>query len=313
VSGILEISRLEPVDIRTIWKREENDFTPWLVDNIDLLAEKLNLELSVIESEKKTGSFQADIFAEDSEGYPVIIENQFGKTDHDHLGKSLTYLTNLEAKTMIWLCEDPRPEHVKAITWLNEQTPPDISYYLVKIEAYSISGSPPAPLFVPIVSPSPILKEAGVTKKELVERHVKRLDFWEKLLMKSASKTSLFANITPKKDNWIETSAGKAGLRYNYVILMDSARVELYIDTGYEEQNKKIFDDFYLDKDTIESEFGEPLDWQRLELKRACRIAAWITKRGLKDEGMWNTLQNEMIDKMIRLENVLSKRIKDLQ
>jgi len=141
----MEISRLESVDVRTIWKKEERDFTPWLADNIDLLSEKLNIELSFMEKEKPTGTFETDILAEDSESNLVIIENQFGKSDHDHLGKTLTYLANIEAKTAIWICEDPRPEHIKVIDWLNEL--PDLSFYLVKIEAYKISNSPPSATF----------------------------------------------------------------------------------------------------------------------------------------------------------------------
>jgi len=289
----MEISRLESVDVRTIWKKEERDFTPWLADNIDLLSEKLNIELSFMEKEKPTGTFETDILAEDSESNLVIIENQFGKSDHDHLGKTLTYLANIEAKTAIWICEDPRPEHIKVIDWLNEL--PDLSFYLVKIEAYKISNSPPAPHFVLVTGPSVSAKEVGAKKIELAERHLKRLDFWEKLLEKSIKMTPLFSNIKPKKDNWIETNAGIAGIRYVYVILMDSARIELYIDTGEQEKNKNIFDKLYSEKDKIESELGEPIDWQRLELKRACRI--------------WDQLQEEMINKMIKFERVMKKRI----
>lgn len=301
------------MDIRKVWKREEKDFTPWLAENIDVLAERLNIDLSVIERERKTGPFEADLFAEDSESNPVIIETQFGKSDHDHLGKLLTYSTNLEAKTAIWICEDPRPEHVKATTWLNESTPPDVSFYLVKLEAYSISGSPPAPHFVVVVGPSQIIKEAGVEKKEWAKRHLERLEFWDQLLKKSAQLTPLFLNIKPKRDNWIETSAGKSGLRYSYVILMDSARIELYIDTGDGMQNKKIFDELYSEKDQIESEFGESIDWQRLDMKRASRIAVLIKGRGLKDKDKWDKLQEEMIDKMIRFEKVFKKRIQTLK
>jgi len=152
-------------------------------------------------------------------------------------------------------------------------------------------------------------KEVGAKKIELAERHLKRLDFWEKLLEKSIKMTPLFSNIKPKKDNWIETNAGIAGIRYVYVILMDSARIELYIDTGEQEKNKNIFDKLYSEKDKIESELGEPIDWQRLELKRACRIAIWITNIGLLNQDKWDQLQEEMINKMIKFERVMKKRI----
>jgi len=64
--------------------------------------------------------FEVDLLAEEPNGDYVIIKNQSGKSDHDHLGKLLTYLANLGAKTAVWICEDPQPEHVEAINWLNK-------------------------------------------------------------------------------------------------------------------------------------------------------------------------------------------------
>jgi len=40
----------------------------------------------------------------------------------------LAQLTNLEAKTAIWITGDPRPEHVSALGWLNEATSRDIAF-----------------------------------------------------------------------------------------------------------------------------------------------------------------------------------------
>ena len=82
------------------------------------------------------GNFQVDLIAEDEDGDRVIVENQLEATDHDHLGKLITYLTNLEAKAAIWITTDPRLEHIKAIQWLNESTPGDIDFYLVRLAAY---------------------------------------------------------------------------------------------------------------------------------------------------------------------------------
>ena len=80
---------------------------------------------------------------EDDNGQVVIIENQLTKSDHDHLGKLITYLTAIEAKVAIWIVSDPRPEHVGAIGWLNESSP--AAFYLLKLEAIKIGDSTPAP------------------------------------------------------------------------------------------------------------------------------------------------------------------------
>ncbi|MBA3013900.1 MAG: DUF4268 domain-containing protein, partial [Desulfobulbaceae bacterium] len=130
------IGKLRRVPLRDVWKHEAIDFTKWLQDNIDVLSEVVDLNLSNPESEQAAGAFSVDLVAEDESGNPVIIENQLEKSDHDHLGKILTYLVAMAAKTAIWIVADPRPEHVSAITWLNESS--SASFYLLKIEAIVI-------------------------------------------------------------------------------------------------------------------------------------------------------------------------------
>ena len=114
------IGRLEKVDLRKVWFNEAKDFSKWLENNLDILSEQIGFDLSPIEREKSAGAFSVDIFPEGPTGDTVVIENQFEKTDHDHLGKVITYLSNLEAKTAIWITSEPRPEHITAINWLNE-------------------------------------------------------------------------------------------------------------------------------------------------------------------------------------------------
>jgi len=311
----MSIGKLEKVSLREIWKNEAKGFTQWLEENIEVLNESLDLSLASVETESGVGTFAVDLLAEDDNGNVVVIENQLEKTNHDHLGKVLTYLTGLEAKTAIWICSDPRPEHSKVITWLNEATPADISFYLIKVEGVRIEDSSPAPLFSIICAPSEEAKEAGQKKKEFAERHYKRMEFWEGLLVKSRKKTKLHANITPGKWGYIGASAGKPGLALNYIITKDRGDVELYIDCGKgsEEENKKIFDTLYSKKQEIEKDFGGSLDWDRLDGKRASRIKASFTGIGLYDEDKWDALQDKMIDAMIRLEKALKRYIKRLE
>lgn len=112
------IGRLQRISLRDVWKHEALDFTKWLQENIEVLNEVIDLNLSNPESERSAGAFSVDLVAEDESGNPVIIENQLEKSDHDHLGKILTYLVAMAAKTAIWIVADPRPEHVSTITWL---------------------------------------------------------------------------------------------------------------------------------------------------------------------------------------------------
>ncbi len=166
------IGRLERVPLRELWPDEARDFTPWLADNLDLLAEHLGLQLALVEQEASAGDFAVDIVAETEKGDTVVIENQLERTDHDHLGKLITYLSNLDAKVAIWITANPRAEHEKAVQWLNELAPADTAFYLVKVEAYRIEESPPAPLFTVVAGPSAESREIGSRKKELAERHI---------------------------------------------------------------------------------------------------------------------------------------------
>lgn len=172
--------RLEKVPLRGIWPNEARDFTTWLAENLDFLGEALGLSLSLVEQEAAAGIFSADVLAEDADGNPIIIENQLERTDHDHLGKLITYLSNLDAKTAIWITSDPRPEHEAAIHWLNQTLPADVALYLVKLDAYRIGDSSSAPLLTVVAGPSPEAKQIGGQKKELAQRHVLRLEFWGK-------------------------------------------------------------------------------------------------------------------------------------
>lgn len=301
------VGRLEKVELRKVWIKEAKDFTTWLENNLDILSEHIGFDLSPLEREKSTGTFLADIFAEGPNGDTVVIENQLEKTDHDHLGKLITYLSNLEAKTAIWITSDPRPEHVTAINWLNEISPPDTSFFLVKVEAYRIGESEPAPLFTAICAPTEEAKQIGEQKQHLAERHLRRFDFWRQLLEKAKSKTNLHSNVSPGKDNWVTAGAGKSGMGWCYVIKMDKGTVELFIDRGPDKKDEtdKIYEKILNDRDKIEEQFGEPLIWDKIEGRRVCRIKSICEVGGLKDTDLWDQIQEDLIDRMIRLEKAL--------
>ena len=120
-----------------------------------------------------------------------MIENQLEGTNHDHLGKLITYLSNLDAKTAVWITSHPRPEHERAVHWLNEVLPADMAFYLLQIEAYRIGDSAPAPKFTVVAGPTREARPAGEQKNELAERHLLRLEFWKPPLERARSRTRL--------------------------------------------------------------------------------------------------------------------------
>jgi len=303
------VGKLEKVDLRKVWIREAKDFNTWLANNLDVLSEQIGFSLSLIEKEKSAGAFSVDIFAERSNGSAVVIENQLEQTDHDHLGKLITYLSSLEAKTAIWITSTPRAEHVKAVNWLNEISPVDTAFFLVKVEAYRIGESEPAAFFTTICAPSAEVKQIGEQREDLAERHVKRLDFWKQLLERAILKTTLHSNVSPSKENWIAAGAGKSGMGWSYAITMNKGSVELFIDRGPEKEEKeetdKIFDAIRAEREKIENRFGETLIWDKVDGRRICRIKSVSEIGGLKDTQLWPKILEDMVDRMIRLEKAL--------
>ena len=306
------IQKITRIPLRDAFKHEALDFTRWLEENIDVLSDCLDITLSNAEREQAAGDFSVDIVAEDDSGAKVIIENQLEKSDHDHLGKVITYLVALEAKTAIWIVADPRPEHVSAITWLNESS--TANFYLLKLEAIKIGNSAPAPLLTLIVGPSESTKAVGKAKQEFAERYDLRRTFWKGLLDYAKSKTRLHIGISPGRQNWIGTGAGRSGLGYNYVVWEHEAAAELYIDRGKDcdAENKAIFDALHAKKTEIEAVFGGPLEWQRLDSKRACRIRKSIPVAGYRDEERYAEAFSGMVDAMIQLEKSLKPHIQKL-
>lgn len=147
-------------DLREVWSHEAHDFTPWLAKNINILSETIGIDISIEDSEASVGDFNVDIFAVDADtGKKIIIENQLEETDHDHLGKLITYASGKAADLVIWLVRKARPEHRAAIEWLNNHTDEGVGFILCEIKVFRIGNSEPAPKFEIIEQPNDWVKE----------------------------------------------------------------------------------------------------------------------------------------------------------
>ena len=176
-----ELGKLERVDVRKAWEDEAQDFTPWLADNLNFLAAELGLELELEETEKAVGRYRADILALVSQtDERVLIENQLGRADLQHLGQVLAYLAGLEAKIVVWIATDFRDEHLSAIRWLNEQTMDPFAFFAVKISAVQIGDSLLAPIFEVLERPNEWDRQVQVATRpgRLSERGVFQREFW---------------------------------------------------------------------------------------------------------------------------------------
>ena len=105
----------------------------------------------------RVGKFSLDIIGREvATGSAVVIENQYGPTDHGHLGQILTYAGGTKPTTVVWVAEEFREEHRAALEWLNTHTDPSIRFFGVRLAAVTLDGAPGgliAPFLELVVSP----------------------------------------------------------------------------------------------------------------------------------------------------------------
>ena len=178
-----DLGRLEHVNVRTVWPSESANFTPWLSqpENLALLGRTLNLDLVTEAVEKSVGTFSADLVCRNLEDNSrVLIENQFSYTDHDHLGKLLTYAGGLQAQTVIWLSELIRPEHRAALDWLNEISLEDVQFFGLEIELWKIRDSIPAVKFNIVSKPNDWSRSVALRGRgEPTELQELQAEYWK--------------------------------------------------------------------------------------------------------------------------------------
>ena len=142
------------------WKGEAADFTPLLAEQLDAIGAEIGVDLASIgESEVLTaGGRRIDIVAQGEDGAEFVIENQYGRGDHDHLTRGLAYAVARRARGLVVVAEEHRDEFRAVAQYLNELAEHDpqrgISVWLVEAKAVRIENSPWAPLFLTVVEPN---------------------------------------------------------------------------------------------------------------------------------------------------------------
>jgi hypothetical protein len=311
----LTFGELKKANVRDYWKNEEYDFTPWLAEpeNMERLGAAVGLELELEAVETSCGPYWADILAKESgsDRY-VIIENQFGKTNHDHLGKLITYGAVLDAGTVIWISEVFTDEHQKALDWLNDHSTDDGAFYGVSIELWQIDGSPPAVRFNVVSRPSEAVRRATKQKEtsELSESRKLQLDFWCQVRDKLLNDKVVSSTQSPRPQNCFHVSLGRSG-----IFLSNTASVE----------EKKITVRLYLinrvaetaiaqlspQREEIERELGESLQWNPFPEKRD-KIVALTRDVDLLNQDLWPDYVKWMVDHIRRFREVFGPRVKKL-
>ena len=313
-----KLGTLQTLRATDVWGNEPQVFTPWLSQNLDLLAEALQLDdLELKGTEVPAGDFRLDILAEDVEGNPVIIENQFGSTDHRHLGQLISYAASQSGRiTVIWVAERFKDDHRAAIDWLNGNTLEGFDFFAVEIEALKIGDSDPAPFFNVVAKPNNWSKSVGAASREPtageVVRHRTRMAYWASFAEYLRTHDPAFVIRRSNKDHWYEFPIGRAGIVISATISTAKFHrigVELYL---HNDPMKAGIRQLAADKSAIERDFGEALDWQELPTKKASRIVVFRQGVDPSDPAAYEELHAWMLDRMQRFRRVFGPRVRAL-
>ena len=313
--------RVERVPLRSVWPREQQDFSRWLVENIDFLNEQLPFEVDPesLRPEQPAGDFSVDVVGEatypaSAEPIMVVIENQLEQTDHDHLGKVLTYLAAFDAKAAVWISSRARPEHAKAVQWLNDES--SIDAWLFDVEVIRIAGSPEAPLLTQIVGPSELSRKAKVDKRASEVDRSERGGFWTVVLPKVAEACRQLGvwqgkRVSASAQVWhrVPNSPGRIG--WEIWVSQHGSWICVRVDGDSQEEANHYFDQLQSERETIDAEFRGDLLWDPLEAYQTSRIR-WDNPGtiGFRDDAeLWPAVGDDLADAMSRLVAATQDRI----
>ena len=318
-----DLGTLSPVNVREVWAGESRDFTPWLAENADQLGEALGMDLIHEQTEAAVGRYSADlVFREVSTDRFVVVENMFDPTDHDHLGKLITYAAGLGARYAVLLSPEFREEHRSALSWLNSVSADDFGFFGVVLEAWRIGDSLPAPRLRVAVKPDNWGRSVRAARviSEPSERKRTYQRFWGEFLPAFRNRYPGWTRaVAPQKGHWMTFPSSRSSLlRYSAAFCRSDGRsrlrAEAYIDTGDAETTKAAFDDLHHRKQQIEEAVGENLEWDRIDNRRASRVSLYFPEEiRVTDEERWPEALSWLVEAMGRMRDAFNPALQELQ
>lgn len=306
-----EIGRLVQVDLREVWAHEAYGLTRCLADgnNLEVLSETIGVGFSDVQTEVSVGGYRVDMLAEDERGRRVIIENQLESSDHDHLGKLVTYAAGLDASVAVWIVKAAREEHEQAIHWLNENSSEDVSFFLIQLEAWRIGDSAPAPRFNVVAQPNTWAKEVKLSAggRAVTEVRLMQAEFFERVRELGPERAQNVKSWTKGlPQNWYTVAIGRSGVHITLTLnsFENSVSAELTIL-----DDKPLFHALRDEsRELIETDLGFELEWLELPERKVSRI---VRKRegDVRDEGQREELALWLIDSADNLARVFQKYV----
>jgi hypothetical protein len=316
----MNLGRLQRVELRDIWASEASHFTPWLArpENLAVLAETLAIDLELEAQEKAVGPFRADLLCKDiGTNVWVLVENQLARTDHDHLGKLLTYASGLDAVTIVWIAAPFTEEHRSTLDWLNKITDESFRFFGLEVELWRIGDSPAAPKFNIVSKPNNWSRSVAQAARaiddiELSDTRRAQLAYWHAFQQVLAAKGGQFSgNRKPQAASWMNYPVGRSGFNLSAAMLRPrkQVRVELYISNT---DAKLYFSLLKSQREAIEGEVGYPLEWEELPEGRDSRIAVYLSDADPEDQSDWGRQHQWLAARLDDLFRVFGPRVRAL-
>lgn len=273
-------------DLRSVWQHEAKDFSKWLAQEANLvqLSEAIGVDIILEELESSVGSFNVDLYAiEEGAERKIIIENQLEDTNHDHLGKLITYASGKGAEVIVWIVKRARDEHRQAIEWLNQNTGVKIGFFLVEIELWQIDDSAIAPKFNVVERPNDWAKQMKNVDSLSGAKQI-QLNFWQQLSEWIKSNELYSTEFSPRKaqpQHWYDLSVGSSSYHVGLTLNTQKNRLgaEIYIP-----DDKEKFAKFKEHAEEIEGLVGNKVEWR--EATKATRIIT-LQSYDINNETQW--------------------------
>lgn len=295
----MQLGRLEKLDLRTYWKKEATDFTPWLAqaENIQLLGETIGIELEVYGQEESVGAFSADLLCKDTiNDHYVLIENQLERTDHTHLGQLMTYAAGLDAVTIIWIAQKFTEEHRAALDWLNRITDDGFTFFGIEIELYKIGDSCPAPMFNIVSKPNDWAKQVkkSTIAQPVTEKKLLQQEYWQALKTFMEDHKSPVKMQNPLPQHWTNMAIGKSYFHLSASVNSKENCISIWLCLiGEQERAKKNYDKLYdIAYESSLLHVSDQLIWERLDgRKMSCIMlkheADFMKKTDWEHQFLW--------------------------
>ena len=311
---MVEVASLEEVPLREVWRDEARDFTPWLAADPDQLGKALQMDLELEGAEVPVGPFSADVVLRDTNtGQRVVVENLLETTDHDHLGKLITYAAGLEAHWAVLVAKEFRPEHRTALTWLNSLADEGSGFFGIEVYAYRIEDSQPAPQLKVVVEPDDFSRRARIPANAITKGNARYAEWWAEFLPALNDAYPGWSNAQAAPRHYMNFPSGRSGIRYGLSFARStgatnySLRAEVYVDDG-----ESVYPQLVGQRADIEDACDLALQWEPLEWAQASRIAVYLDSVDPADRDNWPRYRDRAIKKLGELRHAFSAAINSL-